>query len=63
MNLRLLKVDGSIHTEDDTRLHFSATNCQGKVLAGLSWHRNHAELLEQAQVVHLVPDFHELVVG
>jgi len=36
---------------------------QGNVLAGLFWCRDQAELLEQAEPVYLVPDFHELAVG
>src|SRR5215472_16438777 len=30
MNLRLLQVDGSIHSENDADLHVSATTCQGR---------------------------------
>ncbi|SRR6266487_2547187 len=63
MNLRLLKVDGTIHSENDAGLPFSATTCQGKVLPGLPRRRDQAELLEQAEPIHLVPDFHELAVG
>src|SRR6266851_3048807 len=63
MNLRLLKVDGSIHSENDADLHFTATNCQGKVLAGLSWRRNHAKLLQQTRVVIVAPEFDALAIG
>jgi hypothetical protein len=62
MYLRLLKVDEPIHSENDAGLHFSATECQGKVLAGLSWRRNHAKLLQQTQVVIVGPLFDDLPV-
>src|SRR5215469_7027993 len=63
MNLRRSNVDGTIHSENDVGLHVSATHCRGKILAGLPWHRDQAKLLEQAEPIHLVPDFHELAFG
>src|SRR5260370_33567054 len=56
-------ISHSIIDENDMGLHFSATTCQGKVLPGLPRRRDQAELLEHAEPVYLVPDFHELVVG
>jgi len=47
----------SMYSEDDVSLHFSAPNCQGKVLAGLPSCRDNAELLQQTQVVSVGPFF------
>src|SRR2546430_8504386 len=52
----------SIHSENDARLHFFATHCQGQVLAGLPWRRDHTELLQQAKSVTIDPLFDGLAV-
>jgi len=36
------------HAENEARFHFSVTNCPGNVLAGLSWCRDQAELVQEA---------------
>ena len=50
----------SSHAENDARFHFSVTTCPGNVLAGLSWCRNQAELVQEAHDIRLVPVFKEL---
>src|SRR5437868_14996877 len=53
----------SITSEDDEGLPFSATNCQGKVLTGLSRGRDHAELLHGAKHIQFDPMLHHLAVN
>src|SRR5258708_15111340 len=48
------------HAENEARFHFSVTNCPGTVLAGLSWRRDPAELVQEAHDIPLVPVFKEL---
>lgn len=52
----------SIHTENDERLHFSATHSHSYNLPGLYWRRNNAKLLHPAQVVPIDPGFEGLPV-
>ena len=44
-------MDGSIYSANEVELHFLATHCQDKVLAGLPWCRDHTELLQGAQSI------------
>ncbi len=48
------------HAENEARFHFSVTTCPGNVLAGLSWCRDQAELVQEAHDIPLVPVFKEL---
>ncbi len=52
----------SRHSANDVGLHFSVTNCQGKVLSRLSWRRDNAKLVQQIQVVTIEPWFDSLAV-
>ena len=52
----------SIHSAEAVGLHFSVAKCQGKVLTGLPWHRVHAKLLQQTQVIPVGPFFDDLPV-